>query len=64
MRVLAGGAAVAGHPFPEKVVSRSRGARRKRALGMEPVGKRAGLNDCLLRAAERDTHPLIGRGGP
>src|ERR1700687_1644736 len=33
MRVLACRAAVAGHPFPEKVLSRSRGARSKRALG-------------------------------
>ena len=57
MRVLACGAAVEGHPFPEKVLSRSRGARSKRALGDGSQWASALVGTTVLRAAERDTHP-------
>ena len=62
MRVLACGAAVAGHPFPEKVLSRFCGARSKRALlGMEASGQARWFE--RLSSGPRNA-TLVRRGGP
>jgi hypothetical protein len=61
MRVLACGAAVADHPFPGKVLSRPRGARSKRALGMEASGQARWFERL---SSEPRNATLIRRGGP
>jgi hypothetical protein len=61
MRVLACRAAVADHPSPEKVLSRSRGARSKRARGMEASGQARWFERL---SSEPRNATLIRRGGP